>query len=422
MLDRTIAPPSYKIKQHKFSQPDIYFINDDVPMHVLSMGTQPIVQIELIFDSGVWYETSPGVAYFTANMLLEGTKNRSSQEIAEVIDLYGAMLEVKVKPDTTSLILCSMTKFLEPMLELLLEILSIPAFEEDRLQHLKQLKIHDIAIDDAKVNRVAKKIFRSILYSPDHPYGRSLNNEDVNAIVMERIIDYYENSLFLNSRILVSGLLSHTELATITRYLDSTPRLTSKRNKVDHIFNSRSNTNETIIQKNGLQAAICMGKVLFEKTHEDFIQMLIVNTILGGYFGSRLMRNIREKNGYTYGIHSQITPLQHSGYLLVVADVAEQYSEATCLEIEKEIEILQTTHICKTELKTLKNYLKGMLMANTDNPLAVMDRFKSAYLYGLDEEYFDTLYDTIYNIDEEQILNIANKHLALDTMNCIIVK
>ncbi len=422
MLDRTVAPPSYKIKQHKFSQPKVFFVKEDIPMHVLSMGTQPVVQVELIFDSGIWYETNPGIAYFAANMLLEGTTNKSSQRISQIIDLYGAMLEVKIYADTVSIVLCTMTKFLEPMLDLLLEVINIPSFEEDRLQHLKQLKIHDIAIDDAKVNRIANKVFRSILYPNNHPYGRSVTKPNVESIIMEDIRSYYKSSLFANCRVLVSGLLSNADIELITKYLDTTSNLSSGKNQVNHSLISKSTTKETLIKKNGLQAAVCIGKIMFNKLHDDFIQMLIVNTILGGYFGSRLMRNIREKNGYTYGIHSQLVPLQHSGYLIIVADVAEKYSEATCLEIEKEIEILQTTHICKNELKTLKSYLKGMLMADTDNPLAVIDKFKSAYIYGLDEEYFDTLYDTIYNIDEDQVLDIAKRYLALDSMNSVVVK
>lgn len=422
MLNRTIAPPAYKIKQYKFTQPDLSFIDDTIPLYTLNMGTQPVIQVELIFDSGVWSELKPGVAYFSSNMLLEGTKKKSSYDIAEYIDSYGAILDVKVTADTSSILLCTLTKFLEPMLKLLIEIVAESAYNEDRLEHLQQLKLHSITLDDAKVGRISKKKFRSILYPSEHPYGRSLSKIDVENIGNEDLYNHYKNSLFTNCRVLVSGQASTTEIDLVKKYISNISGCMLSNNNEDKEFALQSPYTEIIKQKGGLQASICMGKVLFGKSNPDFIQLLLVNTLFGGYFGSRLMKNIRERNGYTYGIYSQLIPLKHSGYMVISAEVAEKYAEATYSEIQKELEILQKEPVCKTELKTLKNYLMGMLKAEMDNPLAVIEKFKSAYLHGLDETYFDNLYDAIYNIDEDQIMSIAKEYLTVDSMSCIIVK
>lgn len=422
MLDRTIAPPAYKIKQCKFTQPSLSLIDETIPLYILNMGTQPVLQIELIFDSGVWSEEKPGVAYLTSNMLLEGTKTKKAHDIAEYIDSYGAMIEVIVNADTSKIVLCTLTKFLEPMLKLLVELITESTYEKERLDHLKQLKLHSIQLDDAKVGRISKKTFKAALYTSKHPYGRSINKIDVENISQPDVYNHYKNILFANCRVLVSGHATTTEINLINEYVAHiSSNLVSSENP-DRPIAPQIPRTETIIKKGGSQASICMGKILFGKAHPDFIETLIVNTILGGYFGSRLMKNIREKNGYTYGIHSNMIPLKHSGYMMISADVAKEYAEATQSEIQKEIEILQKEPVCKTELKTLKNYLMGILKADMDNPLAVMEKFKSVYLYGLDETYFDEFYDAIYNIDEEQIMALANEHLSIDTMSCIIVK
>lgn len=390
-------------------------------MYFLKMGTQPIVEIELIFDSGSWYETKRGVAYFTAQMLLQGTQRMDNKKIAEEMDFYGAEISMDVSSDKCTVSLSCLSKFLEPMLELLLEVLLHSSFTEERLLHVKNLKLRDIAFNKAKVNWLANKNLRQALFSEEHPYGASLDEDSVGEITIQDLEHYYRNKLFSNCQILVSGGVSAYDLDFVKSYLERLPFF-SKKDDITHPYVQQPISLKDLNEKDGLQAAICMGKVLFNRRHEDFIQLFIVNTLLGGFFGSRLMRNVREKNGYTYGIYSQLLSMQHSGCLLINAEVAAEYGAATCSEIEKEISSLQNIPVEREELNTLKSYLKGMLLVDSDNPFAVMSRYKALYAYGLDESYLDLMYDTIFNIDSTQILEIAQKHLSAHTMSCVLVK
>lgn len=422
MLDRTISPPSYRIKQHKFPVPEISFLSKDtVPMYVLDMGTQPIVEIELILDSGAWHERKKGVAYFTAQMLLQGTHKMSNKQIAEEIDFYGAEVSINAGSDKCTITLSCLSKFLEPMLELLVEILLHSSFAEERLQHVKNLKLRDIAFNRAKVSWIANKTLTQTLFSDTHPYGAIIDEECINLIAVQDLDHYYKNKLFCNCHILVSGRVSSYDLNLIENYLKRLPFL-SVEDSIIHFYTQQPTLKQSLNEKSGLQAAICMGKVLFSKRHEDFIKLFVVNTLLGGFFGSRLMRNIRETNGYTYGIYSQLTSMQHSGCLIISAEVAAEYDIATCDEIEKEIKNLQNIPIEREELNTLKSYLKGMLLVDSDNPFVVMSRYKALYTYGLNESFFDLMYDTIFNIDSKEILEIAQKYLCADTMSRAVVR
>jgi predicted Zn-dependent peptidase len=176
-----------------------------------------------------------------------------------------------------------------------------------------------------------------------------------------------------------------------------------------------------LAKEDSLQAAISMGRVLFAKDHPDYLPLLVVNELLGGYFGSRLMRNIREDKGYTYGIFSRVVPLKHTSYLLIATEVIQTFSQATCQEIAQEIKTLQTVPVPEEELKTLQNYMLGTFLSEINDPFSIMEKFKAVYLHGLDQAYYEQLHDTIRHISAPQIRTLANEYLSTDSFSQVIV-
>ncbi len=419
MLDRTTPPPSKTIGRFHLSWPQAYQVKEKLPLFVLDTGSQPVIKLELICDAGSWYEPHNGVARFTAKMLRECTQDKSAQDIAHHIDQYGASVQIQVRPDTCTFTLTTLSKHLTPMLDLLAELLLAPAFAEQRLEHLKHLTTQTLKVEAKKNSHVVRKKFKELLFGETHPYGRQLTEAAIADITTRHLKQYYKNQLLSNCRILVSGRVTEQDLQTITRHLQSLP--TKAQGNPLPSWPTQAPDQIHWAKKESLQTAINMGNVLVTKEHPDYLPLLVVNELLGGYFGSRLMRNIREEKGYTYGIFSQIVPLRHTSYLLIATEVIQAFAEATCQEIEKEIKALQTTPITEEELKTLQNYMLGSFLAESNDPFSVMKKFKAAYLHGLTQAHYDQYYDTIMHISAPQIMALANEYLSVSSLSQVTV-
>jgi predicted Zn-dependent peptidase len=164
-------------------------------------------------------------------------------------------------------------------------------------------------------------------------------------------------------------------------------------------------------KKDAMQSGVRLGRILFNQEHEDFGKMRVVNTILGGYFGSRLMKNIREDKGYTYGIGSALLSLKETGYFTIVSEVNAKFSQATIQEIKKEIKILQTDLVSEEELAKVKSYMLGRILRSVDGPFALSETFLNVWLYNMNWDYYKEDIKTIQNISAEEIKLLTNRYL-----------
>ncbi|MEL6539736.1 MAG: pitrilysin family protein [Bacteroidota bacterium] len=419
MLDRT-TPPAFKaIEGLHFPWPQTLQIKRGIPLYLLNMGQQPIIRLELVFEAGKWQEPQNGVAYLTAKMLLEGTKLKDAAAVARYIDQYGASLSTKVYSDTLSITLITLSKHLTPMLELLAEILFTPAFDEQRLVHRKHLKKQSLKLAAEKSSQVAKKKLKEVLFKASHPYGRQLTEAALEAVTLDQIKQYYYKKLLANTQVFLSGQVRDQDVQAVQQHLQALPTRVHEHPRV--ALDVPEPIQAHLPAKGQLQAALNVGRVLIAKKHPDYLPMLFVSTLLGGYFGSRLMRNIREEKGYTYGIYARIIPLRHMSYLQIATEVIQAALQATYQEIAREIQILQTTPVPQEELQTLRNYLFGTFLTHINDPFSIMEKFKQAQLHGLGQDYYTQLHHTIRDIDTAQIMELANKYLVLERFSQVTV-
>ncbi|MBX9890210.1 MAG: insulinase family protein [Amoebophilaceae bacterium] len=419
MLDRTILPAYRAIEDISFPWPDYYVCQNHLPLYVLNKSIQPIVEVELVFRSGSYYELQPGAAYFTSYMLLEGTKDKTVRAIADVIDGYGATITVRPQVDFCSIVLSTLTKYLAPMLDLLLELLLTANFPAKSFKWLKNLKSQAIQMADKKNAYVAYKLFYEALFTKQHPYGRHLNLADVEAIQLEDLHLHYKKILFADCSAFVSGQVTPAALQSIQQFLEQLPvQVVSAPAQAEFPYKPHKVVDR---ERKGVQSSIIVGKKLWNKQHPDFLPMLVVNELLGGYFGSRLMHNIREDKGYTYGIHSSLASFQRAGYFSIVTEVSPDMTQDTLAEIYKEIELLQRDLVDATELEKVQNYLLGHFLTTINDPFAIMQKFQSAYFYGLDQSYYTNLLNQVRSLTAVEIRQLAQKYLALDTFTEVVV-
>ncbi|AWN82272.1 M16 family metallopeptidase [Candidatus Cardinium hertigii] len=420
MLDRSIPPKFQTIHAIDFPWPALHVLKNQLPLYLLNVGSQPIIEVELIFRGGNAYEAVPAAAYFTAAMLLEGTTNKSAQAIAQVISYYGATIDVRSETDFCSITLTTLSAHIVPMMELLLEVLLYPSFPQKSLTLFKRLKSQSIRIADKKPDRVAYKCFRAAIFPTPHSYGRFLTLQEVEAIQLEDLYNQYAKFFFAGCTIFVSGAVTPAALQCIKEqlaYLEPKEAVLSQY-ALQGCKVEKKVTGTTVQQ---LQAAIVIGKQLLVKKEADFLPMCIVNEILGGGFCSRLMQNLREDKGYTYGIYSRMVALQQAGYIAIMTEVAQSVAPKAIQEVYKEIERLQNELVSTTLLKKVKNYLLGRFLTTINDPFSIMQRFQSAYLHGLDQQYYSAFYHQVQQITPIEIRDLAQKYLSLDSLTEITV-
>jgi len=340
-MDRTIAPAYKEIDNIHFVEPKLKTLDNGLELVVFRTGSQEIVKIELIFEAGIIYQDKNLLASTTNIMLQEGSQRFSAEEIAEQLDFHGSHLSLSIDKDFAKITLFSLEKYLEKGLEILNDIVTSPTFPQEKLDKYLSKQLQSFKLDLEKVKNLALRKFTQELFGKNHPYGWVAGESDFENITRENLIAFFKSNYQPRScKLIVAGQFSDSVLNKIENQF-STWENSGVAQKQAPVFEIDENSEKNfLVEKNdAMQSGLRLGKILFNRTHEDYAKMQVVNTLLGGYFGSRLMKNIREDKGYTYGIGSALISQKETGYLTIVSEVNATVSKETIAEIKKEIQI-----------------------------------------------------------------------------------
>ncbi len=423
MINRKKTPDINKIDKINFINPVKYNLDNNIPVYVINAGKQDLVKIELIFKAGLWYETNSLTAPLTNKMLTEGTINYTANQIADKIDFYGAFIETITEKDMAYVSLYVLNKYLNNILPVLEEIIKNPIFQKNELSILIKNSKQQLIINNEKVDYIAKTKFNELIFGKKHPYGKNTELKDFDNINPERLKIFHKNYYSSNNcKIIVAGKVEKNCINLINKYFGQNDWAFNKTiNPKYYPININKPNAQKIYKKNTLQSGIRIGKLMFNKTNPDYIKLKVLNTILGGYFGSRLMTNIREDKGYTYGIGSALISLQNSGLFIIASELNVKFCSRAINEIYKEIKRLKNELIPVSELNLVKNYMLGNILRNTDGPFASAETFKAVMEYGIDNNYYYNFVNTIKNITPEQLQKLAETYLQKETLSELVV-
>jgi predicted Zn-dependent peptidase len=416
-INRKIQPKTRFVETFSFPEPETFMLDNGIPVYQLSAGTQAITKIEFIFNAGSWFEEKPLVAKFTNKLLKEGTKSYSAAEIHETIDYFGAHLEVTSDKDMAYVTLYSLNRHLNHLLPVLREIILEPVFPEKELATRVQNKKQEFLINCEKVKYIARWKFNELIFGTSHPYGKFFEVDDFDQVTPSDLANFHKNHYTVNyCKIIVAGKIPADLTSSLNKlfggYKNHEPLINNKPNPIDY-----TNQHQVHIKKDkAIQSAIRIGKVFVNKTHPDYLKLKVVNTILGGYFGSRLMTTIREEKGYTYGIGSGISSMQHAGSFFISSEVGADVTKDAIEDIYSEIKILQEEKVPAKELDLVRNYMLGSLLRSMDGPFALAESIKSVIEYGMDIRYFKDFIDTIKNITAEEVRDLAQKYFERESL------
>lgn len=418
MVDRTIAPPIHDIRKIRVPNFQKLIIAEDIPLGLIYQKDHPVIILDIVIPSGHMHDPQPGITYLASKMLTEGTSRLTSFQIASKIDFYGGHLEIGPSPDFVSVKLYALKKFFPILLPLLAEIFSDSQFPEKEFDTLKQIRIQQIRQQFARNSVIAGFNFRKCLFGETHPYGLIIEESHIQSINHTDAFDYYKNSFLRKPFFYLAGEVDEGEIKLIEKEFG---KLNYRIDKDSNIPSPATSEDLYIDKHESVQTSIRLGNLTVNRKHEDHYKLKVANELLGGFFGSRLMTNIREKKGLTYGIHSSLMHFKHLSFWQIATDVLKEKKEEAISEILNEIKILQEEPPAPDELQTLKNYLKSKIASSFDTIMDVMELSKALDQSGLDLSYWDALFHTIDEVSGEDVSEITRKHFNLENIRKVTV-
>lgn len=421
MIDRTLAPEFGQVENIELIKAESHVLGNGLKVFTINGGEQDLVRIEFIFENVGYNPAMPLQTYATNTMLNDGTSELSSSEIADKIDYFGAFLQTDYTNDQSSVTLYSLNKHLGSTLPIVKAIVSDSIFPQVELDTFIRNQKQKLSVNLEKNDFLSRKIFNNVLFT-NTLYGYDTRAEDYDKISREQLSNYFKMAYQpKNCTVVVSGKVTDHTLKLIDElfgknWSDDTGFKVNSFN-----FGSTHGKEHYIEKADALQSAIRLGKIAINRTHPDFAGMQVLNTILGGYFGSRLMANIREDKGYTYGIGSALVSMKNAGYFFIASEVGADVCTSALNEIEKEITLLKTEAVNEEELSLVRNYMLGSMLGSLENAMSHADKFKNIYFSGLTYDYYQKYIQTVRNITPAELQALANTYFDTTAFEKVIV-
>lgn len=394
-------------------------LNNGVKLYVLDSDEFEVLRVTFVFGAGSVMQHRPFAATSTANMLCEGTAQMTAHQIADKLDYYGSYFDVNIDRDYTYISFCSLTKFVEPTLDVASQIILHPIFDERELEIYAAKRKQRLRVEREKVETRAREEFAKSLFGASHPYAESFSEDEYDTLKREDLISTYERLYTAsNCFVVCSGCVGEHEIECIERIASALPKGEKPQMRsLEHTEQRRF----TLYEKAGaVQSSIRIGRLLFDRCHPDFVGMQILATILGGYFGSRLMRSLREERGYTYGVMSAMVNFAHAGYFAVATQVAVEVVDDALKLIYEEIERLRTEPISHEELDMVKRIMKGEIMRILDGPFGIADVTIENILCGKSNDAIEENVRVIEAATPELLMTLAQRYLEFDDLVTVV--
>ena len=390
-----------------------------VKIYTLNSDDFEVVRFTFIFRAGTSMQHKPFTASATVNMLSEGSHTMTGQEIAERLDFYGSNYDATIDRDYTYISFVSLSKFFNETADVAREIILHPAFNDKELGIYCSKRKQGLSIERKKIDVQSREIFGKALFGDHHPYGISSPEREYDNITRQDLVALY-NELYTakNCFVVCSGRVTYDVLHTIEEIVDALPEGEGR-----EVEFPETRTTPRVIKddESSLLSSIRIGRLLFPRRHPDFVGMQVVATALGGYFGSRLMQNLREEHGYTYGVMAAMVNFEREGYLAIATQVAREHRDDALREIYFEIERLRNELISEDELQMVKNMMIGEILRILDGPFGIADVTIENIMCGYDNHATEQSVETILAITPAEIQQLAQKYLKTEDLVEVVV-
>lgn len=420
MVNRQIAPEFKQVSDINFIHPTLRNLDNGLPVYTVFSGEQDLIRLEFIFNNVNWDVSKPLQAIAVNALLPSGTHQYSAKQIAERIDFYGAFLQTSYTQDHSTVTLYTLSKYLPLVLPILQDVLVNAQFPQSELDTYVRNQKQSLLVNLEKNSFVSRKEFAHSLFG-DTVYGVDIRLAHYKSLNQPDLVSYHKAAYTPNNcTLIVAGKFDEESFNLVNAQLGKGWGASNPRQ--NNFTFANSTKSEIFVERpESLQSAIRIGLLAINRTHPDFAGLQVLNCVLGGYFGSRLMNNIREDKGYTYGIGSSLASLQHAGYLSIATEVGVDVCSAALSEIYKEINLLRDEIVGYDELNLVKNFMLGSTLGSLENIFSHADKFKNIHFYGLDYSYYENYIATVKTITPTEVQDLAKRYLKVDQVSEIVV-
>lgn len=421
MIDRTLAPAFGQVEDINLLHAQPHTLDNGLQCFIINGGEQELVRIEFIFSNMEWDVTKPLQAFATNTLLNDGTSEYSAAQIADKIDYYGAFLQTEYNFDQVTVTLFTLNKHLKATLPIVKAILTDSIFPQRELETFILNQKQKLSVNLEKNDFVGRKVFNEALFG-NTLYGYDIDAPAYDRLTRNQLVEYFRKVYQpQNCTLIIAGKVDDSTLKELNSVFGADWKNAEAATPNFFSFQSTAGAEHYIEKEDALQSAIRIGQIAINRTHPDFPGYQVLNTILGGYFGSRLMANIREDKGFTYGIGSALVSLKNTGYFFIASEVGADVCGQAMVEIEKEVNLLKQEKVSEGELDLVRNYMLGSMLGSLENALSHADKFKNIYFSGLDYDYYTRYIQIVRNINPDDILSLANQYLNFEDFQKVIV-
>ncbi len=398
-----------------------YTLRNGVPVYAVNAGAEEVIQFEWVFFAGNSQEEQNLVAATTNFLLRNGTTKKTAFQLNEHFEYYGAYVNRACYNETATISLHCLNKHVGELLPVVKEMITESTMPSEELAIYQQNMKQRLKVSLKKSDFVAGRLIDTYLYGEKHPYGKYSSAEDFDALERDQLLHFY-NQYYTQGKLMlfVAGKLPEHIFALLDQYFGDLPNNPIEV-KQHPIVLAEQKKHRVTNDPNGVQGSIRIARSFPNRHHPDFLKVQVLNALFGGFFGSRLMSNIREDKGYTYGIHSYLhNHIQHSAWM-VSTEAGKDVAEAAVAEVYKEMKILREELVDEEELLLVRNYLMGSILGDLDGPFQIIGRWKNIILNGVPETYFYDSINTIKTISAEELKGLAEKYLVPEEFYELIV-
>lgn len=416
-------PPGGTPKDFVLPAKDVFGLDNGLQATLIPFGSVPKATVSVIVRSGNLNEgDQTWLADLSGDFFLEGTTSRSGEDIARAAAAIGGQINVTINEDQTTISGDVLAEFTPQMIELLAEVVRSPAFAKSELERLKRDRLRQLSIAQTQPQTMALAAFRKALYG-DHPYGRTLPDEaQLAAYSIDDVRNFYNNNFGAQrTQVYVAGVFDAD----------------AAREAVEHSFDSWEEGPDVLInipepvtgkvvldvvdRPGASQSNLILGLPVVSPGHDDRIALQISNTLLGGYFSSRITANIREDKGYTYSPFSSLSTRYKDSYWAQTAAVTTNVTGPALQEIMYEIENLQQNPPPVEELDGVKNYAAGIFVLQNSTRNGIINVLNQIDLQELPDTYLTDYVSNVFAITPEQVSEMTSKYLRKEDMTLTVV-
>ena len=396
---------------------------NSVHLYRLDGNPNGVVRLDILFKGGYGVQEKPLQAMFVNRMLREGAAGFSADDISRRLDYYGAWVDMFSSQSCNHLTLYTMSKHFEPLAGLLEKMVKQPSFPEANLETVKRNNKSYFMVNSRKVDVVAQRYFENSLWGGDHPLAHVVQPEDYDAITRDDLCSYYDKVYSShNCTLFLAGDISDSMVGVLKeRFGCGEWGAGRKLPDVEVPAPCTLYGPRRVVVEDTMQSCVKIGFMALDSSHPDYYIFRFLTVLLGGYFGSRLMSNIREENGYTYHIDAEIDAYGHRNAFMITSETDHDNVEPLIREVYREIRRLVEEPVPAGEVELVRNYILGELCREYEERFAKSEVFVNAWLSGESFASVNAYLETVRSVTSEDLYRVARTHLKDRDMIEIVV-